>query len=113
MVFLEPTISVEINPDRLAWGDQTTIRVEAVTPGESDLDGLTLVILYGAENDPGGVVIHERPLSLGAGETTSQEIAWTVDYIPSSGSYEVRAALLLPDNVQLTLAVAPVELLSP
>ena len=58
-------------------------------------------------------MIHELPLSLGAGETFSQEIAWTVDYIPSSGSYEVRAVLLLPGNEQLTLAAAPVELVLP
>ena len=70
-------------------------------------------VIYGAENDPGGIVIQEVPLSLEAGETFGHEIAWTVGYVPAASSHEVRAILLLPDNTELASAAASVELLSP
>jgi hypothetical protein len=111
--FVQPTVSVNINPAQLTQGVQAVISLQVANPSGVEMQGYTLNVGYGAEGDSSSYVIQDLPINLKAGETFSQDITWTVDYIPSSGNYEVRAALIMPGSVLVTQSAVPITLTAP
>jgi hypothetical protein len=63
--------------------------------------------------DSSSYLIQDLPINLKAGETFNQDITWVLDYVPASGNYEVRAALIMPGSVFVTQSVTPVTLTAP
>jgi len=111
--FTQPTVSISINPTQLTQGAQAVINVQVNNPSGVEMQGYTLSIGYGAVGDQSSYMIQDLPINLKAGETFGQDITWTVDYVPTSGNYEVRAALIMPGSVFVTQAVAPITLTAP
>lgn len=111
--FVKPTVTVAINPTQLTQGTQAVINVQVSNPSGVEMQGYTVSIGYGAENDPSSIMIQDLPINLKAGETFAQDISWLVDYVPASGNYEVRAALIMPGALFLTQSAVPVTLTAP
>jgi len=111
--FVKPTVSVTVNPIQLSQNTQAVISLQVTNPSGVEMQGYTLSVGYGAKNDSSSIMIQDLPINLKAGETFSQDITWTVDYVPSSGNYEIRAALIMPGAVFITQSVSPITLTSP
>ena len=111
--FTQPTVSVSINPTELNQDAQAVINVQVNNPSGVEMQNYTLGVGYGAKNDSSSYVIQDLPINLKAGETFNQDIAWIIDYIPSGGEYEIRAALITPESVHVTQAVSPITLIDP
>lgn len=77
------------------------------------MQGYTLSVGYGAAGDSSSYMIQDLPINLKAGETFSQDITWKLDYVPSSGNYEIRAALIMPGSVFVTQSALPITLTAP
>ena len=110
---VQPVVTISVNPVELSQGSQAAVSVQVTNPSGADMEGITLMVGYGAEGGTSIYPIQEIPLSIPAGETFSQDIPWTVDYVPSGGSYEVSATLLLPGMVVWLSAAASVTLAAP
>lgn len=107
------SISINIDQAQLTQGNQAVISVQVNNPSAVNIEGYMLSVGYGAENDASMVMITQAiPLTLSAGGNFSQEIPWTVDYVPASGNYEVRA-LITQSNVQIATAETPVTITLP
>lgn len=112
--FAQIVVAVSVNPTQLIQNGQALINVQVTNPSGVKLEGYTLMVGYNVENDPSIMPIQDNiPLTLDAGQTYTQDIPWTVDYIPASGNYEVKAILLAPGNTQVALATTPVMLTMP
>jgi hypothetical protein len=111
--FTKPTVSVAINPAQLAQGTQAIINLQVSNPSGVEMQGYTLSVGYGLQTDPSNYMIQDLPINLKAGETFKQDITWVVDYVPSSGNYEVRASLIMPGSIFVTQAVTPITLTAP
>ncbi len=111
--FTQPIVSVAINPTQLAQGTQAVISLQVNNPSGVEMQGYTLSVGYGAETDSSSYMIQDLPINLKAGETFSQDITWTVDYVPASGNYEVRASLIMPGAVFVTQSASPITLTAP
>ncbi len=113
VAFVEPAVAISVVPVELGQGSQATVSVQVSNPSGVDMEGLTLLVAYGAEGGTSLFPIQEIPLSLPAGETFSRDIPWTVDYVPPAGSHEVSATLLLPGMEVWVSAATPVTLSAP
>lgn len=111
--FTKPTVSVAINPTQLTQGTQAVINLQVSNPSDAEMQGYTLSVGYGLQTDPSNYMIQDLPINLKAGETFTQDISWVVDYVPSSGNYEVRALLITPDSVLVTQSASPITLTAP
>lgn len=111
--FTQISVNLNINQSQLKQGDQAFVTVQVNNPSGINLEGYMLSIGYGAENDPSMFLItQDIPLTLSAGGTFSQEIPWLVDYIPTSGNYEVRA-VILQSSIQIATIEIPITLTTP
>jgi hypothetical protein len=108
--FAKPTVSVSIDQTDLKAGSQAVIHVEVANPSGVQMHGYKVSLGYGLQSDTSAVLIQELPVDLKAGETSRQDIAWKVDYIPASGTYDISAVLLLPDSEQAATASTAVNL---
>ena len=111
--FTKPTVSVAINPAQLAQGVQAVIKLQVSNPSGVEMQGYKLSVGYGLQTDPSNYMIQDLPINLKAGETFTQDITWVVDYVPSSGNYEVRASLIMPGSIFVTQSVSPITLTAP
>jgi len=111
--FTQPTVSVAINPTQLTQGTQAVISLQVNNPSGVEMQGYTISVGYGAVTDASSYMIQDLPLNLKPGETFSQDITWTVDYVPASGNYEIRAALIMPGAVFVTQSTSPITLTAP
>lgn len=111
--FVQPSVSVSINPTQLTQGSQAVINLQVKNPADVEMKGYTLSVGYGIVGDASSYFIQDLPINLKAGETFNQEITWVLDYLPSSGDYEVRAALIMPGSIFVTQAETPVTLTTP
>jgi len=111
--FTQPTVSVSVNPTQLTQGTQATISLQVNNPSGVEMQGYTLSVGYGVVGDSSSYLIQDLPINLKAGETFSQDITWVLDYVPASGNYEVRAAIIMPGSVFVTQSVTPVTLTAP
>lgn len=111
--FTQPTVSVSVNPTQLTKGTQALISLQVNNPSGVEMQGYTLSVGYGLVGDSSSYLIQDLPINLKAGETFSQDITWVLDYVPASGNYEVRAALIMPGSVFLTQSVTPITLTAP
>lgn len=112
--FTQIAVSVSVTPTQLNLNDQAIIKVEVNNPSGVKLEGYTLMVVYNVENDTSMLPVQDIiPISLDAGQSFTQDISWTVDYIPANGAYEVQAILLAPGNIQVALAKTPITLSIP
>jgi hypothetical protein len=111
--FVHPTVAVNINPTQLTQGTQAVISLQVTNPSGVEMQGYTLSVGYGAAGDSSSYMIQDLPINLKAGETFSQDITWKLDYVPSSGNYEIRAALIMPGSVFVTQSALPITLTAP
>jgi hypothetical protein len=111
--FVAPQVTVMVNPGQFSQNDQALIQVQVNNTADVPMQDYTLSIGYGEENDISMILIQEIPINLQAGETYAQEIPWLVDYIPTSGNYEIRAVLLMPGSIFAAQADTPIVLTAP
>ncbi len=111
--FAQPTVSVSVNPTQLTQGTQAVIRLQVNNPSGVEMQGYTLSVGYGAEGDASSYSIQDLPINLKAGESLSQAIPWTLDYVPASGNYEVRAAIIMPGAIFVTQSTSSIILTAP
>ena len=111
IAFVEPTLLVSIDPTQLTLNTAAKIHIQVANPSGADLNNYKLLIGYAAKDNTTSMYpIREIPLSLAAGESFEQDIAWAQRTIPPTGECEVRVQLLLPDGEVFIEAKAPFTL---
>ena len=109
-----PELSITVSPDRLMEGVEARIHVRLTNPGGLDLNGYTLLVGYGPQNDMLSVIaIQTIPLTSEVGELFEKDIIWQVDYIPDNRDYAVELSLLDPGSFVLDEISVAVEFVEP
>jgi len=105
--FVKPTMVISMTPNQLTSNSAAVIHIQVNNPSGADMHDYKLLIGYAAKEDAGMYSIGDVPLSLAAGGTFEKDIGWNERFVPSSGEFELRMILLLPDGTVFIETTTP------